>query len=570
MAEQMANELRLPIVRIIEGSGGGGSVKTHRDHRTRQPARPARLVHHRLPISRRQPRHRAGGRARPRLGRRPRRRAARRQPLFGDDQGTSAMFVAGPPVVARAGQRPDQGGAGRLGDPVPRRRGRRTPSRPRTRPSRARGASCRTCRPRSTSGRAAHRVHRPTRARRDEKLFSVDPARPPQGLQDAPDHRGGVDKGSFFEIGRSMFGRSMITGLARLWRLARRGDGERSVSLRRRLDGGCLRQDRCASSTSPRPSTCRSCISCDCPGFLIGLEAEKAATIRHGVRAMAAINQSSVPWCTIIVRNVVRRGGAAHAPAGRLAIRYAWPSAWWGSLPLEGGIEAAYRAEIDAAADPKRQARRDRGAAQRAPLAVPDGRGVLGRGDHRSARHARAAVRVRGPRRAAAHARAAGVCDAALEWRAAHFTQRADAWQGGSHETDRPGPAGARGNLNSRLWRFGLPCHARERSGRRAGRPLLLGAVEEPAPARRRPPLRAEPGRCDLGLRRRVLGPRARVPARGRCRYCRSHRPAHGDVARHHDRAPRRRHCHRRRGVFGHRPARVAAAPAATGTRQPA
>ena len=31
---------------------------------------------------------------------------------------------------------------------------------------------------------------------------------------------------------------------------------------------------------------------------------------------------------------------------------HAWPSAYWGSLPLEGGIEAAYRAEIDAAADP--------------------------------------------------------------------------------------------------------------------------------------------------------------------------------------------------------------------------
>src|SRR5690606_40036777 len=28
MAEQMANELRLPLIRVIEGSGGGGSVKT--------------------------------------------------------------------------------------------------------------------------------------------------------------------------------------------------------------------------------------------------------------------------------------------------------------------------------------------------------------------------------------------------------------------------------------------------------------------------------------------------------------------------------------------------------------
>jgi acetyl-CoA carboxylase carboxyltransferase component len=28
MCEQMANELRLPLVRLVEGSGGGGSVKT--------------------------------------------------------------------------------------------------------------------------------------------------------------------------------------------------------------------------------------------------------------------------------------------------------------------------------------------------------------------------------------------------------------------------------------------------------------------------------------------------------------------------------------------------------------
>jgi acetyl-CoA carboxylase carboxyltransferase component len=36
-------------------------------------------------------------------------------------------------------------------------------------------------------------------------------------------------------------------------------------------------------------------------------------------------------------------------------MRYAWPSGRWGSLPLEGGIEAAYRAELDAAPDPKQK-----------------------------------------------------------------------------------------------------------------------------------------------------------------------------------------------------------------------
>jgi acetyl-CoA carboxylase carboxyltransferase component len=89
----------------------------------------------------------------------------------------------------------------------------------------------------------------------------------------------------------------------------------------------------------------------DCPGFLIGLEAEKTATIRHGVRAMAAMNQTSIPWCTMIMRNAYGVAGAAHQPGARLSLRYAWPSASWGSLPLEGGIEAAYRADIDAADD---------------------------------------------------------------------------------------------------------------------------------------------------------------------------------------------------------------------------
>jgi acetyl-CoA carboxylase carboxyltransferase component len=91
----------------------------------------------------------------------------------------------------------------------------------------------------------------------------------------------------------------------------------------------------------------------DCPGFMVGLEAERAATIRWGVRAMAAVNQSTVPWCTVILRNAFGVAGVVHQPANRFSLRYAWPSARWGSLPLEGGIEAAYRAEIDASADPE-------------------------------------------------------------------------------------------------------------------------------------------------------------------------------------------------------------------------
>ena len=43
--------------------------------------------------------------------------------------------------------------------------------------------------------------------------------------------------------------------------------------------------------------------------------------------------------------------GAAHMNTARVRYRYAWPSADWGSLPVEGGIEAAYKAELEAAED---------------------------------------------------------------------------------------------------------------------------------------------------------------------------------------------------------------------------
>lgn len=88
--------------------------------------------------------------------------------------------------------------------------------------------------------------------------------------------------------------------------------------------------------------------------------------MRHAVHAIAAINQTTVPWCSILVRNVFGVGGGGHQPAGRLSLRYAWPSGRWGSLPLEGGIEAAYRAELAAAEEP-----RDEGSCHDFATAVP-------------------------------------------------------------------------------------------------------------------------------------------------------------------------------------------------------
>jgi acetyl-CoA carboxylase carboxyltransferase component len=116
----------------------------------------------------------------------------------------------------------------------------------------------------------------------------------------------------------------------------------------------------------------------DCPGFLIGLEAERTATIRHGARALAALNQTTVPWATVIIRSAYGVGAAANSPAGRLAVRYAWVSGRWGSLPLEGGVSAAYRAEIEAADHPSEELKRieDRLRRLRSPFRTAESFGI--------------------------------------------------------------------------------------------------------------------------------------------------------------------------------------------------
>ena len=85
---------------------------------------------------------------------------------------------------------------------------------------------------------------------------------------------------------------------------------------------------------------------------MIGTEAERANTMRRGARALFAVHQARVPWVSILVRKVFGIAGAGHGDGSRLNLRYAWPSGDWGSLPIEGGLEAAYRRELEAAEDP--------------------------------------------------------------------------------------------------------------------------------------------------------------------------------------------------------------------------
>ena len=86
---------------------------------------------------------------------------------------------------------------------------------------------------------------------------------------------------------------------------------------------------------------------------MVGSESEKEGIERKSARLAFALSQLSVPSIAVILRRSYGVAGALHASISRLNIRYAWPSGEWGSLPIEGGLMAAYRREIENSPDPK-------------------------------------------------------------------------------------------------------------------------------------------------------------------------------------------------------------------------
>ena len=348
MAERMAQEWSLPIIRVIEGSGGGGSVKTiETTGRANLPGGNTagtpqfhyttdNLAH--VPVVALGLGSVAG------LG--AARLASSHYSVM--TKGTSAMFVAGPPVVSRIGQTLSKEELG--GWEIQTRSGAVDQAVETEEEAFAHARRFLSYLPSSVHDVAPCGPLLDDPDRREESLASAIPRDTRKVYRMRPIIAAIFDRDSFFEMG-GMFGRSIITGFARI-----NGLPVAVMASDPYFYGGAWTRDTChkvirfvdMAETFHMPVV----YLVDCPGFQIGLEAERAATIRHGVRAMAAVNQATVPWCSIIVRNCFGVAGAVHQPAGRFAMRYAWVTARWGSLPLEGGIEAAYRAEIEAAPDP--------------------------------------------------------------------------------------------------------------------------------------------------------------------------------------------------------------------------
>lgn len=345
MAEEMAHDFRLPIIRIIEGSGGGGSVKTiETKGAANLPGGIGGTRWYRFTTENlsRVPVVALGLGSVAGLG--AARLAASHYSIMTQK---SAMFVAGPPVVKALGQdlsKEELGGAD-----IQTRAGAVDHAVETEEEAFACARRFLSYLPSSVYELPPTLPCTDDPERAEEALLSAVPRNRKQVYKMRPIIDAVVDKGSFFEVAKN-FGKPVIVGLARL-----EGRAVLLLASDSFHYGGSWTADACQkvarwvdfAETFHLPIV----YLMDCPGFMIGLDAEKAATIRHGVRAMAAVNQTTVPWCTMILRNAFGVAGVVHQPADRFSIRYAWPSAYWGSLPLEGGIEAAYRADIDAAED---------------------------------------------------------------------------------------------------------------------------------------------------------------------------------------------------------------------------
>lgn len=180
--------------------------------------------------------------------------------------------------------------------------------------------------------------------RKEEFLLEVVPKDPRKVYKMRPVIEAVVDQGSFFEIGRK-WGKSIITGFARL-------DGVPVAVFAEdpAIYGGAWTADSCRklirhcdlASTFHLPLV----HLVDCPGFLIGKQSEESSTIRFGSQALAALGQATVPFCSVVVRKAFGVAGAANTKPGSHHFRFSWPSGDWGSLPIEGGIEVAYKAEL--------------------------------------------------------------------------------------------------------------------------------------------------------------------------------------------------------------------------------
>ncbi|MDT0276666.1 acetyl-CoA carboxylase family protein [Blastococcus goldschmidtiae] len=92
---------------------------------------------------------------------------------------------------------------------------------------------------------------------------------------------------------------------------------------------------------------------CDTPGFMVGVESEKTATVRHFSRLFVVGANLSVPIGTVVVRKAYGLGAQAMAGGSTKVPRFTvgWPSSEFGPMGLEGAVRLGMRRELEAIED---------------------------------------------------------------------------------------------------------------------------------------------------------------------------------------------------------------------------
>ncbi len=344
-SEEYAAEMRLPVVRLLDGASGGGSVKTTLDTGyTYIPVNPAwdavvanlSLV----PVV-----------------------AACLGPVVGLGAarlvmshlaimvtGVGQLFTAGPPVV-RSGTGEDLTKEELGGVAVHRRNGAIERFASTEDEAFAIIRDFLSFLPASVHETPPVIESEDPAGRRDESLIDAVPRDVRLPYRIAPILDAIFDRGSVFRYAE--YGGATITALARL-------DGHpvgvigtdpyRGTTMS--LEGALALTrlaDLCETFHLPLVSLT------DQGGITIGRVAEERGTIRQAARAIAAVYQARVPQAELIVRRVYGVAGAGMINRHRVGRSWAWPSGDWGSLPVQGGIEAAFRAQIENAEDPDQE-----------------------------------------------------------------------------------------------------------------------------------------------------------------------------------------------------------------------
>jgi acetyl/propionyl-CoA carboxylase alpha subunit/acetyl-CoA carboxylase carboxyltransferase component len=164
-----------------------------------------------------------------------------------------------------------------------------------------------------------------------------------------------ADEGSVMEL-RAGFGRGLITALVRI-----EGRPMGLIANDPRFLGGAIDSDG-ATKAARFMQLCGAfdlpiLSLCDTPGFMVGPEAEKTATVRHGSRMFVTAAGIEVPIFTIVLRKGYGLGAQAMTggtfPASFFIV--SWPTGEFGGMGLEGAVRLGYRKELEAETDPEAQ-----------------------------------------------------------------------------------------------------------------------------------------------------------------------------------------------------------------------